>query len=186
MKSLFRIYKVTVWKQNTRAPRVAAALAAILFATSPALAKDQVPFRGSFVTTFSFAPISFDPPLLTGNVHVDGVGQVLHLGRTTMNDDFVSVINVVTGDGTLGSGTLRWIAANGDELHGSLTGTSTTIGPGLIAFTGTFSFSGGTGRFRDATAEANFVGGAQFTDPDDPSQGGTGFVSFSGTLSRRN
>jgi PEP-CTERM motif len=70
------------------------------------------------------------------------------------------VIDLSTG---LGTGTNRFVAANGDELHGSF---SVQMRPGadasLFDLIGQVSFNGGTGAFLGATGDASFIGSGQF------------------------
>lgn len=70
------------------------------------------------------------------------------------------VIDLSTGQGT---GTNRFVAANGDELHGSF---SVQMLPGanasLFDLIGQVSFTGGTGAFLGATGTASFLGSGQF------------------------
>ncbi|HSK19239.1 MAG TPA: hypothetical protein VK912_08865 [Longimicrobiales bacterium] len=78
-----------------------------------------------------------------------------HIGRAQLTSD--KIINVVNGTQTLET---TFVAANGDELRGTGTGTNTPVGPGLIAFTATLTFDGGTGRFADASGQATITGQA--------------------------
>lgn len=70
------------------------------------------------------------------------------------------VIDLSTGQGT---GTHRFVATNGDELHGSF---SVQMLPGadasLFSLIGQVSFTGGTGAFLGATGNASFIGSVQF------------------------
>jgi hypothetical protein len=73
------------------------------------------------------------------------------------------VIDLATGQGT---GTNRFVAANGDELHGSF---SVQMLPGadasLFSLIGQVSFTGGTGAFVGATGSASLLGSGQFISP---------------------
>jgi len=139
-------------------------LAAIALAcTVPgAWAKDQLPFRGSAEGAIASALPNADGVLLT----VLAEGKATHLGRFAREE--MVLFNPATG--TL-SGLVVYTAANGDQLFGSVVG-------GFISAntaTGTYVFTGGTGRF------ANASGGAEFaiSTPD-----GIHFsVEFKGTLS---
>lgn len=70
------------------------------------------------------------------------------------------VIDLSTGQGT---GTNRFVTANGDELHGSF---SVQMLPGadasLFDLIGQVTFTGGTGAFLGATGNASFLGSGQF------------------------
>ena len=78
-----------------------------------------------------------------------GVCHLSHLGRAEM--DGTLEINLLQGTQT---GTRTFTAANGDELYASVQGTSAPVGPGLIGFSATFTFTGGTGRFVNASGTA--------------------------------
>ncbi|MBA3891647.1 MAG: hypothetical protein H0X64_14065 [Gemmatimonadaceae bacterium] len=84
----------------------------------------------------------------------NGTCQLSHLGRTGL--DGILEINLLSRTQT---GTRTFTAANGDELYATVAGTSAPIGPGLIGFSATFTFTGGTGRFTNAsgTAQGNGV-----------------------------
>ena len=82
-----------------------------------------------------------------------GVCHLAHLGRAEM--DGTLEINLLQGTQ---SGTRTFTAANGDELYASVQGTSAPVGPGLIGFSATFTFTGGTGRFANASGTATGEG----------------------------
>ena len=126
--------------------RMASALVVltILGLTLPALAGDALPFRGvaaAMVTGVEPVP---DGLLLT----VAATGQATYLGKFTREESVV-----LHADGTV-EGSLVFIAANGDRLYADVAG-------GFISPTtavGTYTFTGGTGRFADASGEAEWVG----------------------------
>lgn len=95
-----------------------------------------------------------------GLIHQLDIGecQATHLGRAAYVSD--KVINVVAGTQTL-EGT--YTAANGDVLRSTGTGTSVLIAPGRVAFTASITFTGGTGRFANATGAATIIGEADLT-----------------------
>jgi len=75
------------------------------------------------------------------------------------------------------------VAANGDELNSSFSGTAqiTFTGPtsATVSFVGTQDFSAGTGRFANANGTARLVGTAQL----DPTTGAAhGEFTLEGTL----
>jgi hypothetical protein len=110
------------------------------------------PAGGSCVTTV--APAGFDFPHLT--ITIDGVCHLRHLGRATMHA--TQVIDVTTG---LFSNETIYIAANGDELHTTFAGVTTSPPGSLdITFDGTETFVGGTGRFASATGTTTAQGSA--------------------------
>lgn len=74
-------------------------------------------------------------------------GKASHLGRFTRSES----LHIDFSSKTL-SGTITFWAANGDELYVSLEGR--LVGPAEAA--GTYTVTGGTGRFSGATGEAQF------------------------------
>src|SRR5262249_58315694 len=76
-------------------------------------------------------------------------GEATHLGKFTRDESVV--LNLA--DGTL-HGTVTFIAANGDLLYADASG-------GFISATtavGTYTFTGGAGRFSDARGPPGWVG----------------------------
>jgi hypothetical protein len=94
--------------------------------------------------------------LATLSAAAEETGVATHLGRFSLHAE--TVITGFTPPNIFEfSGTLNMVAANGDRLVGTLTGTSTATGPGPIGnFTGhtatiDVTITGGTGRFADAS-----------------------------------
>ena len=75
-------------------------------------------------------------------------GTATHLGRFTREEDILLDPN--TGSFT---GDIFFTAANGDQLVGTVAGAFTS--PTTAA--GTYTFTGGSGRFENATGGADFV-----------------------------
>jgi hypothetical protein len=139
-------------------------LAAITLAcaVTSARAEDQVPFQGS--AEGAIIDVAPDPGGVVFTVQAEG--NATHLGRFTREETVL--FNPATGSLT---GDIVFTAANGDQLFVSVDG-------GFISPTearGTYTFTGGTGRFVNATGSAGFVlltpDGAHFS------------VEFDGTLS---
>ncbi len=125
--------------------RIALALVAlaVLGLALPAPADDDLPFRGradEVVTGVELVPGGLQ-------LTADGVGEATHLGRFTRH-----AVGVVHADGTV-TGTVVFTAANGDQLYADLDGAFTS----LTSIEGTYTFTGGTGRFEDASGDADFV-----------------------------
>ncbi len=103
------------------------------------------PFTGSCDLRVEVLELNF--PILrqrdTGTCHLS------HLGRALLDGELL--VNLVAG---IQIGRRTFTAANGDLMYADVVGTSTPIGPGLIGFTGTFTFTGGTGRFANASGTA--------------------------------
>ena len=131
-------------------------------AVPAAWAKDQVPFQGS--ADGAIANASPDPGGVVLTVLAEG--NATHLGRFSREETVL--FNPVTGTLT---GLVVYTAASGGQLFGTVVGGF--ISP--TAATGTYTFTGGTGRFANATGGAAFV----ISTPD-----GIHFsVEFKGTLS---
>ncbi len=99
-----------------------------------------------------------------GELVFDYTGRASHLGNYTRHE-----IVAVDAGGNL-TGTIVFIAANGDELDASFTGHFTSPEDAVGAYT----FTGGTGRFADASGTADFTAHA-------PNFGDVS-VSFAGTI----
>ena len=131
----------TIQKTSIYLP-MAAMLLIAAFTGSAAAADKQVPFSGSLQAHETI--VSQGP----GFFVTDGIGEGIatHLGTFTLTWEFT----VNTTDGT-GSGPVRFIAANGDELFMTAVGSSEpTVTPGVFHITEIQIITGGTGRFAGA------------------------------------
>ncbi len=124
------------------------------------------PFKGSCELTIE--RISNNFPIV--RQRDTGTCQLTHLGRTHLEG--ILDINVLAGTQV---GTRTFTSANGDELYAAVTGTSSVVGPGLIEFSATFTFTGGTGRFSNVSGSAQGTGVANQIAR-------TSSVSLSGTI----
>jgi len=119
-----------------------AVISLIAVFASPALASEQVPFRGSL------AAVETDV-VQGGTLIVDGsgVGNATELGR------FAMTFHVEVDLGTLiGVGTATFVAANTDSLFTSFTGHATpTPDPNVFTLEEVETITGGTGRFAGVT-----------------------------------
>ena len=104
-----------------------------------------------------------------GGITLSGVavGHATHLGRFTREEQIV--LDPLTGAFT---GTIVFTAADGDHLHCTLVGQFTS----LTDASGTYTITGGTGRFEGMTGVADFIAslpdGVHFT------------AEFNGTLEK--
>jgi hypothetical protein len=125
-------------------------------------ASDSVPFKGS--AEGAIVSTSPDPAGLL--VRVIAQGEATYLGQFSREE--MLLLNPTTG--TI-AGTVVFTAANGDQLSGVLAGQFTS----LTTVAGSYIFTGGTGRFQNATGDADFslttADGIHFT------------VDFAGSLS---
>jgi hypothetical protein len=124
-------------------------LTAIVGLALPALGDDGRPFRGYYVhgKAITETKLECDALLIT----TTGSGQATHLRRFTR----LGVV-VIHADGSA-DGTAVFTAANGDQLFMEIAGDQPDAKtPATIS--GKFKFIGGTGRFSEASGEADFVG----------------------------
>lgn len=136
---------------------IAALLAALLAFGVAAAAADtggtDRPFTGTLAGLATFQP---DPACPIGlRTLVEASGTASHLGRVTMTSSHCTPpADVITG------GQMTIIAANGDELQLTYSGTSGPLPPevgGIINAPSHNVIVGGTGRFADASGEADFA-----------------------------
>lgn len=104
-----------------------------------------VPMKGSGSGTIT-ALVPGPEPLVT--ISAQGEGEATHLGKFTRTESIV--LNTATGAAT---GTILFTAADGSELYCSFAGGFT----GANTLGGTYTFTGGTGRFANAEGSASFV-----------------------------
>ena len=128
------------------------ALTAIVGLANPALGHDWRTFRGHVDEMLTGAPPVDDDCLNSCQVTAVGVGRATYLGRFTR----LSCV-VVHEDGSP-EGITEFIAANGDKLCAKVKGEPPTVGPTGLTVSGTYTFTGGTGRFSDASGGTYFVG----------------------------
>jgi hypothetical protein len=130
-------------KRHRFAAGLALAVLAVLGLTSPALAQQQVPFKGGLngVVTVS-KPTPQGLPAL-----VNATGNATHLGPFTL-----AIPHLVNPAKGTARGTYQCVAANGDRLTACFSGQAkTTSTPGVLAIVETATITGGTGRFGGAS-----------------------------------
>jgi hypothetical protein len=134
----------------------------LLVGSHAARAANQVPFKGKG----QGAIVSAIPGPAGIALRVVAAGQATHLGEFSRLEELI--FQPVTG---AVAGTILFIAANGDQLAGVVSGNFVS----QTTAVGTYTFTAGTGRFQNATGGAAFVvttaDGVHFT------------VDFEGTLS---
>jgi len=101
----------------------------------------ELPFRGSLQAVEAN---QLAPPLLL--VNGTGEGTATHLGRFTAT--YQATVVLATSSGT---GSLTFIAANGDRVFATDTGHAVPTAPGVVTITEIATITGGTGRFAGAT-----------------------------------
>jgi len=139
----------TIMRNSIYLPMAAILLTAAL--AGPAVAAEEfVPFSGTLQAQEIIAP---GP--LPGTILADGSGGGIatHLGRFTLTWKFT----VNLADGT-GSGTVHYIAANGDDIFITAVGSSVPASqPGFFWITELETITGGTGRFANAKGHFTVV-----------------------------
>lgn len=94
--------------------------------------------------------------LVTGQQHCLSSGPISHLGWAITDQEFLVM---PTGPGTLAfSGTWTTTAANGDQLSGTSSGTSSTADGVHFTGVGTWVSTSGTGRFMGASLTMHGTG----------------------------
>jgi hypothetical protein len=131
---------------NAASKNLTLLLAAVTLAVAayPTQAGPHVPFKGR--AKGAIASVSPDPAGVVLTVLANG--NATHLGQFSREE--VVLFNPVTG--TL-AGAVVFTAANGDQLVGLVAGGF--ISPSTA--TGTYTLTGGTGRFANASGRADFV-----------------------------
>jgi hypothetical protein len=115
----------------------------VAFAPSWARGTDKVPFTG----VAAGAVVSALPDPGGVILSVRAAGNATHLGRFSREE--ILLFNPVTG--TV-AGSIVFTAANGDRLSGVVAGGFTSPTTAV----GTYTFTGGTGRFESATGSVGF------------------------------
>jgi hypothetical protein len=105
----------------------------------------------------AFAPPPFPLPPVLRQID-NGTCRLAHLGHT----DFYAELDLDFAAGTAVSNASRFTAANGDVLTATSAGTFAPAGPG-VRIDAVFTFTGGTGRFANASGQAHITGQADFT-----------------------
>ena len=125
---------------------------------SQATGTHLVPFKGDYTLQI----VSVDPagrcagspnPLTFTQV---GSGHGTHLGRFQVVQSYCQASPTAP---VFTAGLGIFTAANGDQLFDSFEGhLLPPTGPNIVPFEGTFTFTGGTGRFSAATGSGTFTG----------------------------
>lgn len=127
-------------------------IALVLLAMSAiaAAAQKQVPFRGSLQGHEIDTPQGGFPPT---TVSIDGgtTGIATLVGQFSFS--YQLTVNLATGTAT---GSAQLVAANGDTIFTTVTGSSEpTATPGILSITEINTITGGTGRF--SAAQGSFT-----------------------------
>lgn len=116
--------------------------ALILTEIIPALAQQQVPFKGAFQGNDAV-----NPPIIT----TTATGTGTHLGEFSLIQE-----TTLTSE-TTGNGAAHWVAANGDSIYSTsvVSADFSTDSLGYITVTEIHTITGGTGRF--VGAQGSFI-----------------------------
>src|SRR2546422_6247128 len=148
------------------------AVLAMLGAFPMAFATHSTPFNGSF--TGSFTLLSATAATITGTGHFE------HLGKTTFANTASETGAAETCEGGFVANEQEtFTAANGDELFSSATDVGCPTSPTAFQLTASFTITGGTGRFADASGS----GTTQLTGVDTSMTTGTFSGTSTGTIS---
>jgi hypothetical protein len=115
----------------------------------------QLKLTGRCETVFAPPPLPLPPAIQQID---DGACQMSHLGRAGFYAE--QAIDFVAGSAI--STDVRFTTPNGDVLRATSAGTFVPSRPG-VRIDATMTFSGGTGRFENATGEATIEGQVDFT-----------------------
>ena len=119
-----------------------AAIFVIALFASPAVASEQVPFNGSWVSHETYDvqfPVMF--------VHGTATGYATRIGRYTAT--YEEQVDLLTGSSV---GAITVVAANGDVIFATQTGQGDpTPDPDIFSIVEVSNVTGGTGRFAGAT-----------------------------------
>jgi hypothetical protein len=136
----------TITRSNIYLPMAALFLTAAL--AIPAAAQNQVPFKGAMQGNDVDTP---GPSPGTVVVTTSGTGVATHLGHFSFTQQITGNLATFTD-----TGSVHWVAANGDSLDTTLTGSiELTATPGVFSITEVHTITGGTGRF--AGAQGSFT-----------------------------
>jgi hypothetical protein len=126
-------------------------------ATAPLL-RTEVPITSSYHAAGTIGTAPRCEALGLWHVQLEGSGIESHAGRYTIRNSHC--LDPATGAFTAGRFTK--IVASGDELRGTYRGTSSVLQPpapiGIFAVDGLLEFTGGTGRFADASGSQRMAG----------------------------
>ena len=153
-------------------PTIILTLMAVVSVSPMAFASSSLPFNGSSTGTFAFTTPT--------TAELTGIGNYEHLGMTAF-----AAAATITGPAGCGGFTTTekdtYKAANGDEVSSSATLTiCPTSTPGVFQSSGTFTITGGTGRFADASGSGALNAMVTFTSPSSGTFSGTttGTISY--------
>jgi hypothetical protein len=147
------------------------AVSALVWAPNVARAEER-PFMANLEGNAHLSPT--DDPFVLRNDET-GTGNSTHLGNFTWADTEFADFDAVPG-GVEVVGSFTMTAANGDELYGKLSTVGFFDEDGNLVIHGTYRFTGGTGRFANATGTGD-IDAIAYLSPGLPFTG-----TFAGTI----
>lgn len=150
---------------------MAIAVGVAAFAPAEAVAQER-PFQAKLTGNAHLSPTD-DPAVLRNDE--TGQGEATHLGRFTWADVEYANFAVIPG-GVAVVATFTMTAANGDELYGEFASVGYFADAVTLVISGAYEFTGGTGRFADATGSGD-IDATAFLAPGLPFVG-----TFDGTI----
>ncbi len=158
------------------------ALASPTRADSSTARNGSVRFAAIYREKVAFIACPAGTPPTTVCVHIYGVGLASHLGRSVEVDNTSQIDFSTTPCATLTNPLTTLHAANGDVVDYTATGHVCSTGvQGQSTLSGTYTVTGGTGRFEGASGGGTFFGVSQI-DPSCACRATTTFT-MKGTLS---
>lgn len=160
-----------------RVLRIAAVTTSIaLLAPAVHAERPAVPFKASLNTeeTLGFNPVACPTAFLQGTTV--GTGNASHMGSVTLRS--TDCVVQVDGQITFTDGRLVLTAANGDQLSASYSGMLLpSAEPPVYSLSGSYTVTGGTGRFKGATGSGSLQGSSNIVTGLG-SYTATGFISY--------
>ncbi len=133
------------------------AVLAVLSAFPVAFASHSRPFNGSFSGSFTMS--SATKATITGTGHLEHLGKTSFTGTATATE-----VRPPCEGGLTATEHDTFTAANGDEVFTSATDVACpTSNPSVVHVTASFTITGGTGRFADASGSGTVQVSAVFT-----------------------
>jgi hypothetical protein len=159
-RAVFR-HSIDVFRRSSimrRCTRLIAPCLLLLFAGSPIPASAVRPFKGNVKATWDNIFLALVAP----PAHFEGGGPVTYMGMTTQAGTLVLEPPIAPGVFP-GSGSVTITAANGDTVSFDYVGLLfLATGEGV----GTFTFTGGTGRFAHVSGQGTFDALIDLSFPD--------------------
>jgi hypothetical protein len=154
-------------------------VALFMAVAAPVAAADPArPFAGHDRVVDTLIPPTTCPEGAAWRYAATGTGLFLHLGRSSVSVTHCTFVDMASGTGSFGPGTITLTAANGDQLHLVHRGTFRLVmaPDGLTSvFDMTWVAAGGTGRFAGATGSGTTRGSSLLST-------GIAAASYEGTI----